>query len=587
MPDESGHAQVEPVSPDAVNPLLYEHLRTENHEAGLYQLGEGIYQIRGDLADITLLRGDSGWIVIDAGATKEFTQSAWGIAQSHLPGGESVPISTVIYSHTHIDHFGGVKGLIDESDVRSGKVQVIAPYGFMQHVLAENVIAGTAMQRRAHYNFGLTLDTKPDGRERFYRPFAGGSYSLIEPTVELPPGQGEITEKVVDGIALRFKDIGGAEAPSATLVYWPERKMIYNSELMFRGQHNIYALRGAAVRDALAWSKLINEVILEWGDEVELMTGPHGPTFSGNGRILEFMKIQRDNYGFIHNQSVRLMNSGVKLQDVGDAVKAMVPKSLSSVWHTHGFHGSYSHNARGVVSRYLGFYDGNPATLNPLPSKQEANQYIRYMGGGDAVLKKAKVDFAEGNYRFVASVLNKLVISQPDNWPARHLLASALEQLAFQEKNPQWRNAYLAGAKELRTGKVQVPGVKINPNGLLKAASIENILDSMAVRLNAEKAGNSALSFNLVVEDTREIFLVELSNGNLSYGRTTQVNSSGTTLRVNRSDLIRLITGEMSFSEKLKFSYSAINGSPVPLINLIRFLDKDNVQHELVPMPEN
>ena len=223
------------------------------------------------------------------------------------------------------------------------------------------MIAGSAMMRRAQYHFGANLETEPDGTGLFFISLLNGEFTLIAPTVELPAGRGAITERTVDGVSFLFKDISSAEAPAATLLYLPEYKMLFNSELMFRGLHNVSTLRGALVRDALGWSKLINEVIQQWGGEVEMMTGPHGPTFSGNQKIVEYMTLQRDNYGFIHNQTLRLINSGMKIQDVGVALESMVTESLAKVWHTHGYHGTYSHNARGVVNRYLGFYDGNPA----------------------------------------------------------------------------------------------------------------------------------------------------------------------------------------------------------------------------------
>ncbi|WP_394171794.1 alkyl/aryl-sulfatase [Thalassotalea litorea] len=573
--------------PDTINPSLFSYMQQDLQDTGLFKISEGVYQIRGDLADVTLVRGNSGWILIDAGVTKTFTEKAWQAFHSVLPGGTEVPITSIILSHSHIDHFGGIKGFVSQQQVDDGQVSVIAPYGFMEEVLAENIIVGSAMQRRAHYHFGFTLDTRQDGRERFYFPLVKGDYSLIQPTEILPQNKSHIETRVIDGVTIQFKDISGAEAPASTLMYFPEHNMLYNSELMYRGQHNIYALRGAKVRDALAWSKLINEVIVKWGDKVELMTGPHGPTFSGNEKINEFMEIQRDNYGFIHNQTVRLINSGVKLQDVGHRIEAMVPQSLTKVWHTHGFHGSYSHNARGVANRYLGFYDGNPAYLNPLPSVDEATLFIRYMGGEESVFTQLKQDYQQGKYQEVATIANKLVTVNPDHWPARHLLAKAYEQLAFQAENPQWRNAYLAAAKELRLGEIQVPDMQIKLDDLLQAATVENILDSLAVRINGVDAADERLAFNLRVTDTDEIFFVQLSNGNLNYARVDKSKDTSLTLTIKRQDLIRLLSKNMSATQILSFAYEAISGSPLPLITLITLIEKDQPFYPLVPMPED
>jgi alkyl sulfatase BDS1-like metallo-beta-lactamase superfamily hydrolase len=314
------------------------------------------------------------------------------------------------------------------------------------------------------------------------------------------------------------------------------------------------------------------------------MTGPHGPNFSGNDKIVEYMKLQRDNYGFIHNQTLRLINSGMKIQDVGQAMEQMVPQSLASVWHTHGYHGTYSHNARGVVNRYIGFYDGNPANLNPLQIEPEAAKYVEYMGGSASILNKARADFGAGNYRFVATVVNKLVTAQPDNWEARHLLADAFEQLGYQAEGPQWRNAYLTAAKELRTGAIAIPA-EASAVDLLAAATIENLLDSVAVRINGLEAEGESLTLNLVVPDRKENWFLELSNSNLSYVLVDKPRSADTTLTVNLSDLLRLMTGNMPVTEIIGLGASSIKGSPLTLVTLIGMLEKDNRSYDMVPMP--
>jgi alkyl sulfatase BDS1-like metallo-beta-lactamase superfamily hydrolase len=583
--DVASFAFVEGGRPDPIHPSIFAYMRETYKESGLFKLDDGLYQIRGDLAHITLLRGKSGWIVLDAGATREFSAGAWEFAHGLLPGGRDVPISAVIYSHSHVDHFGGVKGLISKADVAEGRVDVIAPYGFMKEALAENVIAGSAMMRRAQYHFGANLETESDGTGRFFISLLNGEFTLIAPSVELPAGRGAITEQTVDGVQFLFKDISSAEAPAATLLYLPKYKMLFNSELMFRGLHNVYTLRGALVRDALGWSKLINEVIQQWGGSVEMMTGPHGPTFSGNEKIVEFMTLQRDNYGFIHNQTLRLINSGMKMQDVGVAVESIVPESLAKVWHTHGYHGTYSHNARGVVNRYLGFYDGNPANLNPLPLAPEAKKYVDYMGGADNILAKARSDYAGANYRFVATVVNKLVTAQPDNWPARHLLADAYEQLGYQSEGPQWRNAYLTAAKEMRTGRVLIPEGTMGQSDLLAAATISDILDSLAVRINAEKAEGKNIRINLALPDTNQRFEMTLSNGNLSYLTVDALSEADVTLTIDRRDLIRLIGGQVSVSELVSLGMDTIEGSPLDLASFLSAIDKDNRYYDLVPMP--
>ena len=583
--DVEGYAFVEGDRPEPIHPSIYAYMRETYKESGLFKLGEGIYQIRGDLAHITLIRGKAGWIVLDTGATREFAEGAWKFVHELLPGGRDVPISVVIYSHSHVDHFGGVKGLISESDIEEGRVEIIAPHGFMKEALAENVIAGSAMMRRAQYHFGANLETRPDGTGLFFISLLNGEFTLIAPTSELPAGRGIITERTIDGVNFLFKDISSAEAPAATLVYLPTYKTLFNSELMFRGLHNVYTLRGALVRDALGWSKLINEVIQQWGGDVEMMTGPHGPTFSGNQKIVEYMTLQRDNYGFIHNQTLRLINSGMKMQDVGVALESMVPESLAQVWHTHGYHGTYSHNARGVVNRYLGFYDGNPANLNPLPLKPEAEKYVSYMGGADNILANARSDYDAGNYRFVATVVNKLVTAEPGNWPARHLLADAYEQLGYQSEGPQWRNAYLTAAKEMRTGQVLVPEGAIGQSDLLAAATVSDILDSLAVHVNAAKADGKNIRINLLLPDTNERFAISLSNGNLSYLVVDTLDEADVTLTLDRRDLMRLIGGQLSIPELVSLGVDSIAGSHLDLASFLSVIEKDDRYYDMVPMP--
>ncbi|MEP4485842.1 MAG: alkyl sulfatase dimerization domain-containing protein [Halioglobus sp.] len=571
--------------PDEIHPGVFIDMRERSKNSGLYKLDEGVYQIRGDLAHITLVRGDRGWIVLDAGTTRQFAGDSWSFARELLPGGRDVPISAVVYSHSHVDHFGGVKGLITQADVDEGRVEVIAPYAFMGEALAENVIAGSAMLRRANYHFGSNLSLKSDGTELFYMNLQGGDFTLIAPTVELPAGRGVITERVVDGVDILFKDISSAEAPSATLIYLPQKKLLFNSELMFKGLHNVYTLRGALVRDALGWSKLINEVIQEFGADAEMITGPHGPTFSGNEKIVEYMTLQRDNYGFIHNQALRLINSGMKLQDVGRAVESMIPSTLASVWHTRGYHGTYSHNARGVVNRYLGFYDGNPANLNPLPLKVEAEKFVEYMGGPDNIMANARRDFDQGNYQFVTTAVNKLVTAEPDNWPARHLLADAYEQLGYQSEGPQWRNAYLTAAKEMRIGQVLEPGLASDQKDLLAAATVPDVLDSLAVKVNAQDADGKSILINLVLPDSQEQYAITLANGNLTYYAAQQLQEADVTLTIDQQKLLELISGQLSATELLSLGTSAFQGSPLALASFLSVIDKDNRNYDLVPMP--
>lgn len=573
-------------APATVHPSTLRYLKTKLADSGLYQLADGIYQIRGELTDITLVRGQRGWIVVDPGLTAEFAAAAWAFAQQHLPGGAAVPVSAVIYSHSHADHFGGVKGFVSQAEVDRGETAIIAPWGFMQEAVSENILAGTAMGRRAEYHFGANLALQPDARQRMNVNFKPGTFTLIAPTVELPQGPGEVTERTVDGVPMQFLDISGAEAPAATLIYLPSQNLLFNSELFYIGLHNIYTLRGAKVRDALYWSKLINQIIARWGKTVQITTGPHGPSFSGNAQINEYLRIQRDNYGFLHNQTVRLMNQGVPIGDIGERVAALVPASLSRYWHTHGYHGTYSHNARGVANRYLGFYDGNPANLNPLPRKAEAGKIVEYMGGARAILKRARRDYAAGNYRFVATVLDKLLAAAPGNDRARALLADSYEQLGYQSEGPQWRNAYLSAARELRTGKIVSSSTPARRRAdLINAATAEQMLDALAVRLNSEKAADQSWTLSFVFPDTDQSFLMELAHANLSSIETDAPAVADVTVVIAKRNLPLLLAGAR---EQLKAAGGArIEGDPSILASLAAMLEPGNPQFPLVPMPDH
>jgi alkyl sulfatase BDS1-like metallo-beta-lactamase superfamily hydrolase len=574
--------------PGAMNPSLFDANGNLWREAGVYEIADGVFQIRGDIGDITLVRGATGWIVLDPGTSKLWTEQAWAFAMQHTPGGTDVPVSAVVYSHSHVDHFGGVKGLTSQEDVDAGKTEIIAPHGFMDEAVSENILAGTAMGRRGQYHFGQSLNIESDGTGfaslGAALTWSMGELTLIPPTYDLPQGPGSIHIREVDGVEFHFKDVSGAEAPASTLMYLPHRKMIFNSELIFRGMHNVYTLRGAKVRDALRWSQYVNEVIHDFGGEAELMTGPHGPTFTGNDKINEYMSLQRDNIGFVHNQSLRLLNKGVKIGDVGQAVEEMVPAVQRKVWHTEGYHGTYSHNARGVVNRYIGFYDGNPANLNPLTSVPEAKKFVEYMGGADVVIEKAAADFEAGGYRFVATALNKVVTAEPDNWPARHLLADAYEQLGYQMEGPQWRHAYLTGAKELRLGKI-LSSQQIASPDMLMGARVSDLLDLLGALVIAPKAEGLAFTINLVVSDPDEIHFVDLANANLNHILLETEVEADTTIRISKRDLMTVFAQVVKLDDLVDAGKASIEGNVENLTTLAGLLDTFDQSFAIVPMP--
>ena len=576
--------------PSAMHPSLFARGRDIYRNLGLFQIIRNkVYQIRGDIAGITFVRGKEGWILLDVGLTREFASRTWAFARRHLPGVDSLEVTAVVYSHSHTDHFGGVKGFVSQENVDSGRVQIIAPHGFQEAVLSESILAGPAMQRRGLYHFGWLLDVKSDGTG-FALAGDGlkaevGESTFIAPTTELPAGRGNIKSMEIDGVAFQFMDISGLEAPSATAVYLPELRLVFDGELMTRKQHNIYTLRGASIRDALGWSKTINQILHSWGRHAHIMTGAHGPTLMGNTKIQEYLRVQRDMYGFLHNQSVRLMNSGTKLQDIGREMEAIVPLELSRLWHTRGYHGTWNHNAKGVVSRYLGFYDGNPAALNPLRIKPEAIKYVQYMGGADSIMEKARSDFKAGDYTFVVTVLDKLVTAEPANWTARHLLADAYEQLGYQSEAPQFRHAYLSAALELRTGEIMKLNIDPGARDILLAASTADLLDLMAVHIDVDKVQGPAVRLNIIVTDTGESFATELAHSNLSYVATDPLPEADATLTIARAALIGLITGTLELDALLENETAYIEGSASRVQALFDSLIADSRHFAIVPNP--
>ena len=510
---------------DSINPSLQRQALL-NLKYGLFEVAEGIYQVRGfDLANITFIRGDSGWIVVDTLTTPATARAAYELVSREL--GER-PIRTVIYSHAHADHFGGVRGLVEPQQVASGAVQIIAPAGFMEAAIKENVLAGNAMMRRATYQYGTQLPKGPQGQVDMAigKGLARGPLSLLAPT-RLIEGEGE--DLVLD------------------------------------------TLRGAEVRDALGWSKYINQALHRFGRQAEVMFAVHNWPRWGNAEIVEVLEKQRDLYGFLHDQTLHLANQGVTIGQVHNRLR--LPPSLDQEWYDRGYHGSVSHNARAVLNRYLGYYDGNPASLDPLSPEDSAGRYVEYMGGAERLLEQARASYARGEYRWVVEVVNRLVFAEPDNRAARELQADALEQLGYQAENAGWRNSYLSAAYELRHGVPRdQPTMKAGSADALAAMDTGLLFDYLGVRLDAGAAEGKALSINLRLPDIGENYLLELKNSHLNNLRGVQSEDAGQTVSIDRADLNRLLLKEVSavrlvFEGKLKSS-----GNPLLLGQLFGML---------------
>jgi len=525
-------------APDSVNPSLWRHAQL-NMFHGLFRVTDRIYQVRGyDLSNITFVEGDSGWIVFDPLISTETAKAAFALVTEHLG---ARPIVAVVYSHSHIDHFGGVGGLVDEADVKAGKVRILAPENFLEHAIRENVIAGNAMARRSTFMYGSFLPRSPQGAVNagLGQAVSTGTMTLIAPTETIAKTGKEI---MIDGVRMVFQLTPDTEAPVEMNTYFPQLKAMWMADNTTNTLHNLYALRGAPVRDPVKWSNFINETIDLYGKEIEVkFQGHHWPLW-GNADIIDYLKKQRDLYKYIHDQSVRLMNEGLTAAEIAEVLD--VPRELALVWANRGYYGTLKHNARAVYQFYMGWYDGNPANLDPLPPEAAAKKYVAYMGGAQTILAGARRDFVQGEYRWVGEVLKQLVFAEPHNRDAKYLLADALEQLGYQAESGSWRSEYLQAAHELRTGTSRV-GADQARASLVKAMSPEQLFDVLAVQLNAERAAGKKLTLVVDFTDLKQQYALTIENGVLHYAQTSSEQADAK-LTLAKTTLDRIQLGQTS-----------------------------------------
>jgi alkyl sulfatase BDS1-like metallo-beta-lactamase superfamily hydrolase len=569
--------------PDTVNPSLYRQAQLNQGANGLYKVVDGIYQVRGtDLSNMTLIRGKTGWILYDVLLTKEAAAQSLKFALKNLPEGRDLPVIAMIYSHSHADHFGGARAVTDLFP----DVVVYGPDNLTKEIVDENILAGNAMSRRAAYQYGSTLNIGERGivDAALGKGLSKGSISYVKPnyTIRYSTKPEEVT---IDGLNMVFLNLPNAEAPSEMVTYIPEHKALWTAELTYHGLHNIYTLRGAKIRDALAWSKHLNLIMEKWGGEAEVLFASHSSPIWGNEELNDFLRLQRDNYGLLHNQTLRLANNGVVIQDIGDAFLETVPKTIYDAWHTNGYHGTYSHNAKGIYNLYLGYFDMNPANLNPLKTKAEAAKFVQYMGGSKAVVKRAKKDFKRGEYRFIATALNKVVIADPSYQQARDLLADSYEQLGYQSEGAGWRNIYLTAAQELRIGLIG-GGVKTASQDVLNELDLGTLFDFLAVRIDSQLAAkHGLLKINMVDTASDRIFYVEMSNGNLSNIEVDHRRSADASLFVSKDDFGLVLLGLKKLPELLKSGEARLEGNASVFAKLFSSVAAVDSDFEIVPLP--
>jgi alkyl sulfatase BDS1-like metallo-beta-lactamase superfamily hydrolase len=566
--------------PDKINSVHPSMLRISelNNNYGLYEVIPGIYQVRGfDLANVTFVRGKTGWIVFDPLTALETARAAKELLDEHV---EVLPVVAVVYSHSHGDHFGGVRGLVSLEDVVAGKVEIIAPRDFMDFAVAENIYAGNAMNRRLFFQYGVLLPASPFGHagQGLGQNVASGNIGLIPPTRVVEEG---VETFEVDGIEMVFQNTPDTEAPSEMNTYIPSMKALWMAENVVGMVHNIYTLRGAMVRDSLRWSKYINEALFAYGQDAEVMFASHSWPRWGNDRIQEVLKAQRDIYAHMNNQVLHYANQGVTINEIHNVYRA--PKSLQEGWLTRFYHGSQENNSRGVINKYLGHWDANPATLIPLSPRDSAPLYVEMMGGSDKIMIKGEELNEAGQYRHAVEILDRLVFAEPDNQPAKDLLADAYEQLGYQQENPGLRNAFLAGAYELRSGIPDGASPKSSGPDMIQAMSTGLFLDFLGIRMDSTEAEDFEFTINLETPDNGEKYVIELSNATLTNIEGYLADDADLSITINRSDLEQVMMGVKSFMAQVEDGTAKTEGDLGVLEQLATTMVDFDLLFEVLP----
>ena len=534
-------------APDTVNPSLWENTRN-NHAYGLFEVCPGIYQVRGyDMANLTVIKGDTGWIVFDCTMCSETAQAAMQLIEKNLG---SYPVKAVVISHSHADHFGGIGGVISaeavadaslpiEEQIASGKVPVIVPEGFAEHAIAENVYAGKAMTRRANYQYGVLLEPSVTGTlaQGIGMGQSTGTVSYLAPTYEVKETG---TTLVIDGVEMEFQITPGTEAPAEMNTWFPQHKALWVAENCTGTLHNLYTLRGAAVRDGSAWAKYITEAVTLYGDEAEVVFQSHNWPHWGNETVNAYMINTAAVYKYINDQTLTYLNQGYTSDEISNMIE--LPEELAKVWYTRQYYGTVAHNSKAVYQKYMGWYDANPVNLNPLEPTESARKWVEYLGDVDEVLRMAKADFDKGEYQWVAEITNVIVYADPTNEAARLLCADALEQLGYQAESGPWRNAYLTAALELRHGN-QAANAAQSKGGstFLTEMTPDMLFDYMAILLNKQALAAYDFTINVTLTDVQQQHVLHVKNGVLLVYENTSHADADMSITCPKNALFQII----------------------------------------------
>jgi alkyl sulfatase BDS1-like metallo-beta-lactamase superfamily hydrolase len=564
--------------PATVNPSLWRQAHLNNFN-GLFQVCEGIYQLRAfDMSNMTIIEGKTGLIIIDPLISVECAQSGLKLYRQYRPETADLEVTAIIYTHSHVDHFGGVEGIMPEEEEKKGAVQIYAPDGFLQHAVSENVYAGTAMGRRAQYMYGplLTQDDKGQVDTGLGKGQSTGSVSLYPPTVNITEtGQ----EEIIAGVTVVFHLTPGSEAPAEMDFFFPEFKAFCAAENATHNMHNIQTLRGANVRDALAWSKYLSEAIELFGGKAEVMFASHHWPIWGRENVSAFLGRQRDMYRYLNDQTLRMLNKGYTGIEIAEVFE--MPEGLAKDWSCRGYYGSVSHNTKAVYDKYMGWFDGDPANLHKLTPEKAAPKYVELMGGADAVLAAARAAGEQGEYRWAAELIRHVVFADQDNQEAKSLEADMLEQMGYQAENATWRNFFLQGTQELRNG-IAPPGPKKTSPTIIAAMTTDMLFDAFAAKVIGPRVGDAKIVMNWIFIDPVDPYLVRVQDGVLNYTANKLDTRADVSLMLSRDTLNAIMSGELSPKTAIQDKLITITGEMVALLHFFLLLDDSDPSFPIV-----
>lgn len=562
-------------APASVHPSLWRQAKL-NNKHGLFEVAEGLYQIRGyDLSNMTIIEGDTGWILVDPLTTIETAERALAFTREQL--GDK-PVTGIIFTHSHVDHFGGALGVISDKDAKSGNIPIIAPAGFMEESTSENILAGPTMARRAGFMYGRDLAISERGHidTGLGKAPAFGTISIVAPNTIIDSTPQTLT---VDGVEMIFQNTPGAEAPAELTFYLPKQKAFCGAEILSRNMHNLYTLRGAKVRDALAWSNYIEESRNLFADAEIYFASHHWPMW-GKDNIDNFLKLHRDTYKYIHDQTLRLAHQGYTPREIADTIE--MPESLNKSFSNRGYYGTLRHNSRAVYQGYFGWYDGNPANLNPLTPAESGKRYVEAMGGAENMLITAQQAYDKGEYRWVAELLNHLVFADASNHNAKQLLAQTYDQLGYQAESGPWRDVYLSAAYELRHGKPEEGLDLSTARGMIKHAPLENFFQVMAAQINGPKADGLALTINFTFTDLNETHVLQLENGVLHHHKQDPKADADITLKITHDLFLDIALDTADLKKTLFSDQLSVEGSKLDLVRFFSLMEKQTDPFDIV-----